>query len=609
MRKAKNNTIVMIIILLSLFLIQGINIQRTEAANPGPFFSISILAPNTNPARNQWATLMVEQLPKIGIAVDVFDHTGWSQILLRTWDYSGPYPIPSYSEGGYDIFFTSWSDRLDYDPTGRFNTAGIIPFGDNVYQYSNHEMDWAISNYTHSFITADRIEYAEDIQAHLYEDLPQISIIYPKSLYPMNDDFSGWDGLLWASCQQSMENWEISGQTGFHYAVPAEFQDFHIYNFNSIFDGQWLHQIYNGLIERQPGTRQWGNRLATSYTSVDGLVWNVNINPNAKWADGTTLDAFDVNYSYNLLIDPDFGSPDLAFWQTYIGPESVNVLNPTEVEITFLQHYVFQESNLAVDLLPEHIWGAIDPADHATQAQTWASTDPSKLLGAGPYYLVEYDGTNGVIHLDKNEYFDDWSGITPNFDDVYFEFYSNKEGALSALAAGALDMIDANFSPQLDELNLPGITYQLIEDPSSEEIAINMQHPYLGTGALCPIASAESAKHIRKAISHMIPREIIVEEILGGLGQSGVTAWSPASFGFDNTLPPYEYSLIMALEHMQLAGFYISSIPYPTPTPTNTTNIIPTTIILDIAFVSITCSLILASTITVTVRYKKQRTC
>ena len=39
--------------------------MQTEAANPDPFFTVSILAPNSNAARNQWSTLMVEQLPKL----------------------------------------------------------------------------------------------------------------------------------------------------------------------------------------------------------------------------------------------------------------------------------------------------------------------------------------------------------------------------------------------------------------------------------------------------------------------------------------------------------------------------------------------------------------
>jgi len=540
--------------------------QPAQAVKQGPFFSISILAPNTNPARNQWATLMVEQLPKIGIEVDVFDHTGWSQISPRTWGYPGPYPIPTYAEGGFDILFVGWGWGLDWDPTGLFDSPAITPNGDNFYQYDSQEMDWAIGNYTASFVTADRIEYAKDIQALLYEDLPQITIIYPRSLYPYVEGFTGWDGLLWASSYQPMENWQIGSETEFHYGCPADFEDFHIYKYESVYDAQWLRQIYNGLIERQPVTRLWGNRLATSFTSTDGLTWTVDINPNAKWADGTDLRAVDVNYSYNLLIDPNFGSPDLSYWQQYLDTDSVNIVNPLQVEITFLKPYVFQESNLAVDLLPEHIWGGIAPANHESQAVTWATTDPNKLMGAGPYYLEEYDGTNQIIHLTVNPYFDDWSGVTPNFDDLYFEFYANKEGALSALATGAIDMVDAQFSPQLDEIDIPGVTYELIEDPGTQEMGINMLHPYLGTGELCPIADLASGNHIRKAISHMVPRDVIVEEILDGIGAPGITGMPDVAVGFDDTLEPYEYSVELALDHMKAAGFTIIDAPEPTET-------------------------------------------
>jgi len=208
MRKRKKETIIIFIILIGMNFIPGINLEKAVGANPGPFFAISILAPNTNPARNQMAVFMVEQLPKIGIAIDVFDHTGWSQISPRTWGYPGPYPIPTYSEGGYDILFVGWSWGLDFDPTGLFDSPSITPVGDNFYQYNSQEMDWAIGNYTSSFVTADRIEYAKDIQALLYEDLPQITIIYPQSLYPMDVNFSqtSWDGLLWANNYQPMEN-------------------------------------------------------------------------------------------------------------------------------------------------------------------------------------------------------------------------------------------------------------------------------------------------------------------------------------------------------------------------------------------------------------------
>ena len=598
LHKKNWKSMLVIVLIASILLNSSLQSKKTEAANPPPFFSISILAPITITG-GQIPTLMVEQLPKIGIGIDVFDHTGWSQISPRTWGYPGPYPIPSYENGGYDILFIGWGWGLDVDFTGLFDSPSITPNGDNFYQYNNLEMDWAISNYTSTFSSVDRIEYAKDIQALLYEDLPQITTIYPISLYPYTEGFSGWDGLLWASSYQPMENWSVGSETEFHYATPADFEDFHIYHYESVYDAQWLRQIYNGLIERQPGTHLWGNRLATSFSSTDGLTWVIDINPNVVWADGQSLTAYDVNYSYNLLIDPDFGSPDLSYWEQYLDNTSINVINDYQVEITFLQLYTFLESNLAVDLLPEHIWGGIAPEDHEAQAITWANTDPNKLFGAGPYYLEDYNGTNGIIHLKANPYFVDWFGADPNFDDVYFEFYSNKEGALSALASGAIDMVDAQFSPRLNEINIPGVTYELISDPGTKEMAINQEHPYLGTGESCPIASEESANHIRKAISHMVPREIIVSEIYDGLAFPGVTAWCPAALGFDESLEPYTYSILSAKHHMRAAG-------YVYPEDNSTTNL-QTSSILGMPLSLFVGSIVILNVILICFRIKKRR--
>jgi len=527
----------------------------TQAVNPIPFFTISILAPNTNDARNQWSTLMVEQLPKIGIGIDVFDHTGWAQITPRTWSYPGPYPIPTYAEGGFDIFFVGWSWGLDWDPTGLFDSPSITPNGDNFYQYVSQDMDWAISNYTSSFVLQDRIDWCQEIQALLYEDLPQTTIIYPLSLYPHATDFEGWDGLLWASSYQNMENWSVGTQTEFHYACPADFVDFHPYTYESVYDAQWIEQIYDGMYERDAlNNRAYSPRIADSISSADGLTYNIELDPLAVFADDHPLTAYDVEFSYNLLISEDFANPSLAYWQLYLDASSVNVIDDNSLTITFLREYVFQDGNLAVDILPEHIWSPIAEDAMEAQAINWATTDPNKLMGSGPYYLEEYDGTNGVIHLTLNTYFSGWTGITPNFDDIYLEFYSNKEGALSDLAAGTIDMVDAQFVPQISEVPA-GSTYTLVEDPGTQELAFNCLHPYLGTGELCPISSPESGKNIRKAISTMIPRTTIVEEIMNGLAVEGSTGCPNVAIGYDDTIGFYPYSIDLAQQYMEAAGF------------------------------------------------------
>ena len=538
-----------------------------QAANPPAFFTLSVLAPNTNPARNQWATLMVEQLPKIGIGVDVFDHTGWAQISPRTWGYPGPYPIPTYAEGGFDIFFIGWGWGLDIDLTGLFDTPSIPPFGDNHYQYSVPEMDWAIGNYSQAFVLADRIQYAHDIQALLYEDLPAATIIYPTDMFPHTTalEADSWSPLLWDSSYQDMAYWDI-GDTEFHYGCPADFEDFHTFKTESVYDAQWTQQIYGGLVERDMHAtveNAWAPYLAESYTSPNGLNYSVFIEPGAKFADGEPCNASDVKYSYDLLINPLFGQPDYGFFSQYINETTVKIVSELELDIDFLSPYVFQDSNLAVDIMPKHIWEPItDVSTHEAQAVTWAADnilDSQKMIGIGPYYLDDYDGTNGVIHLKANPYWDDWGGhAAQTITDIYFEFWSNKEGALSALASGALDMIDTNFSPTIDEVPST-VDYTIVASPGSQELGFNMLHPYLGTGELCPIAVEDSGKYIRQAISHLVPRQVIIDEILEGLGNLGITPFPIGATGFDDTLEPYEYSIDLAKQKMVDAGF-----EYPT---------------------------------------------
>ena len=539
--------------------------QRLSAVDEdtGPYFSISILAPNTSLARNQWASLMVELLPSIGIGVDVFDYTGWNKISPRTWGYPGPYPVPTYAEGGFDILFVSWSWGLDWDPTGLYDSPAITPNGDNFYQYSNPAMDQAIESYTSSFLLEDKITYCKTIQALLYEDLPQISLIYPVSVYPHQENVNNFEGLLWANEYYPFHEMTIENQTTFHYATPADFEDFHIHTYESPYDAQWLHQIYNGLLERDPNLGNgYGPWLAESVSSTDGLAYHVKIKNEACWADGTALTTDDIIYNYQLAVTPALGGTGYSNNVLYWDNDSITKINDKEFTIEFLQKYVFQDGNLALDLIPEHIWGAIDPADHQTTVVTWVEDNPERILGAGPYMLENYNGTTGIIHLVANPHFVDWFGAEPSFEDIYFEFYSNKDGALSALASDVIDMVDAQFSPRLEELNISGLSYTLVDDPGTQEMGINMMHPYLGTGELCPIAGAESAKHIRKAISHLVPREIICEDILNGLGIPATTGCPITAVGYDSSLLPYEYDINMAKYHMAQAGFDIDWSPY-----------------------------------------------
>ena len=90
-----------------------------------------------------------------------------------------------------------------------------------------------------------------------------------------------------------------------------------------------------------------------------------------------------------------------------------------------------------------------------------------------------------------------------------------------------------------------------------------MRHPILGTGELTPVGTSEAAMNIRKGISHAIPRDFIINEILMGFGAPGVMPYPSLSLGF-GYLEPYVYDLNITRSYVESVG----RIPNP-PTPSS----------------------------------------
>ncbi|MGC9780862.1 MAG: hypothetical protein HZR80_16585 [Candidatus Heimdallarchaeota archaeon] len=365
LKRYKKKIVFLLILSVLIVPISSFNIIRAE--DPEPFFSIAIICPDSKSSRIKWATLIAEQFPKIGINISKLDIASWTEISPRTWGHPGPYPILNYTQDGFDIVAFTWGfPNIDWDPRGIFDSSSIPPHGNNFYKYSSQDFDQALANYLQANDLITRKNYVEEMQEILYSDLPQMTIFYNQYYYPhdLNFDTSSWDEILWRTDYRSMENWSIPGQTEFHYAKPVYFFDFHIYTCNNDLDKQWLNQIYEGLAFRNPSSpynRTYSPRLATTYSSTDGLTYNVHINPNAKFADGHVLNASDVEYSYQLITDMDLNPDDWYYWSNYVAADSVSIIDEFEVDITFRTTYAFQDSNLRLPILPKHIWENVDP--------------------------------------------------------------------------------------------------------------------------------------------------------------------------------------------------------------------------------------------------------
>lgn len=377
----------------------------------------------------------------------------------------------------------------------------------------------------------------------------------------MTENITGINPLLWYKKAETMAKWEHPTKSNLSYGISDVFNNFHpitckIQNQESN-DLQWLNQIYASLVKRESSSPDIGNIvpfIATDFYSDDGLNYTVNLDSNAKWADGFTLNATDVKYSFDLfenMTEPDWPYIPIE-WDIY----DVEILDQFQVGIKFLEKWVYGSNRLELPLLPYHIWNEINYKDHEEYAKNWTTNYPEKMIGAGPYKLGSFDEVNKIIHLTKNPYYKNLTNAEdPLLEDVSFVLVSDKEIAMNELATGRIDMVDYGFFTYPEEFEIPNLQMKFALNFLSEEIAINMKHPFIGTGELCPIASPDSGKYLRKAISHIIPRNHLIKTTLNDFAEPGVTPWPVNHFMVDEDLKPYEYNPDTSIHFDEFAGF------------------------------------------------------
>jgi ABC-type transport system substrate-binding protein len=143
---------------------------------------LTLLTPNTNPARIAWSLAIAERWNSFGHSITVVT-MGWGEIMPRMWYHPAQWDedpttkIPSFEEGGYDLFSIGLSfGILDefFDPIIDSNWDETYTSGhpDNVYQYSNVVFDSLINNWIQAGKGNRGLAYA--IQKALFNDPPVI---------------------------------------------------------------------------------------------------------------------------------------------------------------------------------------------------------------------------------------------------------------------------------------------------------------------------------------------------------------------------------------------------------------------------------------------------
>lgn len=277
--------------------------------------------------------------------------------------------------------------------------------------------------------------------------------------------------------------------------------------------------IFETLIVRDPAGELGLGLAASEPVQVDDTTWEVQLREGVAFQNGELFDAEAAAYSINRIIDPEFNSEQLSYFNTIAGAEAVDA---TTLRIS---------TNGPDPILPARLyWLKMVPP--VASAEPDFAENP---VGSGPYALESWSRGSGITLTANADY---WDGA-PEIDEVEFRFIPEFGTRLSSLLSGEVDLI-TNLLPEFVD-----------EVPQSFAV----------TGVELPIILLSDENEpvgdlrVRQALNYAVDKEALAEALYEGYAdvmQGQLLA--PSYFGFNPDVAGYPYDPEKARELIAEAG-------------------------------------------------------
>ncbi len=270
--------------------------------------------------------------------------------------------------------------------------------------------------------------------------------------------------------------------------------------------------IYDNLVTRD-SSGAIVPQVAASWQAASDTEVDFQLRDDITFHDGSPLTAEDVVFSVKRITNPEFKSPQLGQFSKIIGAEATGTHS---VRLTTDGPYPV--------LLPQLVKLSIVSKAYAEQVGDEELN--LKPMGSGPYKFVEWRKGVKVV-LERNDGY--WRGEPP-FASVEFAAVPDAATRMADLRTGKADLI-VGLNPD-DALQLQGTDGVQVRSAPTERVGYLMMNTQGG-----PLVD----KNVRRAISHAIDRQLIIDALLGGYSQVTNQLLTPAHFGFVDGLEWHDY--------------------------------------------------------------------
>lgn len=287
-------------------------------------------------------------------------------------------------------------------------------------------------------------------------------------------------------------------------------------------DADLVTLIYAGLFRynKQQKLEPW---LAKNYSvSADQKTYTIELRPELTWSDGKPLTSNDVIYTFELIENPEIGSPLLATFQGI----KVEKINNSIIRFVLKEPFAPFLSSLTVGIIPEHIWGDSTPGGIRLAK---SNLEP---IGAGPWQFSQLlKGSTGQIEsyaLTRNEKF---FGEKPYLQTMEFKFFNDYGSAVEALRGGTVNALSFVPRSQENKLQSSNLVRYAIELPQYTALFFNQSFE--------PLLKNDN---LRLALAEAIDKKKLVAEALGNDGTAIDAPLLKGSLGYNPNIKPIDYS-------------------------------------------------------------------
>jgi ABC-type transport system substrate-binding protein len=275
-----------------------------------------------------------------------------------------------------------------------------------------------------------------------------------------------------------------------------------------------------------------------------------NLRRNVKFHDGHGLDAGDVKFTYEAILNPKNLSPRIADYEPV---KTVEVVDPHTLRVVYKRLYSPAVGTWAMGILPEHLLNAEVLKKEAlslgknpqgfSMRQSAFNRHP---VGCGPFVFREWK-SDQYIQLDRFE--DYWEG-PPNYSKFFYRIIPDLLTQEMEFYAGTLDVYGGGSPPH-------GIPPHQIErfqnDPRYQSISDTaFGFSYIGYNMR---RKPFDDIRVRRALTMAIDVNKIIKYVLYGQGERITGPFVKQTDYYNHTIEPLPYDPAGALKLLAQAGW------------------------------------------------------